>query len=62
MSMFWVVAAALTLAVIAVLAVPLIRRAAATPAVDQDQSNVALFEDQLSELERDRKLAAGHLR
>ncbi len=57
MSTFWVVAAALTLAVIAVLAVPLIRRAAAaaTAAVDQDQSNVALFEDQLSELERDRE-------
>jgi cytochrome c-type biogenesis protein CcmH len=54
-STFWVVAAAMTLAVIAVLAVPLIRRTVATPAVDQDRSNVALFEDQLSELERDRE-------
>jgi cytochrome c-type biogenesis protein CcmH len=54
-STFWVVAAALMLAVIGVLAVPLLRRAAAPPAVDQDRSNVALFEDQLAELERDRE-------
>ena len=54
MSTFWVVAAALTLAVIGVLAVPLLRRAAVAPAIDQERSNVALFEDQLAELERDR--------
>lgn len=54
MSTFWVVAAALTLAVIAVLAVPLMRRAATAPAEDQDRSNLALFQDQLSELARDR--------
>jgi cytochrome c-type biogenesis protein CcmH len=53
-SAFWVVVAALTLAVIGVLAVPLLRRAARPPAADQDRSNVALFEDQLAELERDR--------
>ena len=51
MSTFWVVAAALTLAVIAVLAVPLMRRAATAPAEDQDRSNLALFQDQLSELD-----------
>ncbi|MGH8665382.1 MAG: c-type cytochrome biogenesis protein CcmI [Burkholderiales bacterium] len=54
MSTFWVVAAAMTLAAMGVLAVPLLRRAAAAPAVDQDRSNIALFEDQLTELERDR--------
>jgi cytochrome c-type biogenesis protein CcmH len=53
-STFWVVAAALMLAVVAVLAVPLLRRGAAAPATDQDRSNVALFQDQLTELERDR--------
>lgn len=52
---FWVVAVALLLAVVALLAVPLIRRADAVgQAVDHDRSNVTLFQDQLSELERDR--------
>jgi cytochrome c-type biogenesis protein CcmH len=53
-STFWVLAAALTLAVLGVLAVPLMRRSAAAPAAEQQRSNVALFEDQLAELERDR--------
>ena len=54
MSTFWAVAGALTLAVVAMLAVPLMRRARRAPQAEQDRSNVALFEDQLSELERDR--------
>ncbi|MCC7081383.1 MAG: c-type cytochrome biogenesis protein CcmI [Burkholderiales bacterium] len=54
MSTFLVVAAALTLAVIGALAVPLRRRVAAPPEAEQDRSNIALFEDQLAELERDR--------
>lgn len=54
MSAFWVVAAALTLAVIGVLAVPLMRREASRPTAEQDRSNIALFRDQLAELERDR--------
>jgi cytochrome c-type biogenesis protein CcmH len=53
-STFWVVCAALTLAVVGVLAVPLLRRAASPPTQDQDRSNVALFQDQLAELVRDR--------
>jgi cytochrome c-type biogenesis protein CcmH len=42
------------LAVIGALAVPLLRRAPRGSAVDQDRSNVALFQDQLAELVRDR--------
>jgi cytochrome c-type biogenesis protein CcmH len=48
-------AAAMTLAVVAVLAVPLLRRAARPPTTEQDLSNVALYQDQLAELERDRE-------
>jgi cytochrome c-type biogenesis protein CcmH len=53
---FWVVAVALVVAVVVLLAVPLVRRPEAVEVVaDQDRSNVALFQDQLSELERDRE-------
>jgi len=52
---FWVVAVALLVAVVALLAVPLMRRSdAGERGVDTDRSNVTLFQDQLSELERDR--------
>ena len=52
---FWVVAVALLVAVVVVLAVPLIRRTdPGENGVDVDRSNVTLFQDQLSELERDR--------
>lgn len=55
MTTFWVVAIALTVAVVALLAVPLAkRRSEAEGGIDQDRSNVALFQDQLHELERDR--------
>src|SRR5690606_34174883 len=53
-SPFWIVAAALTIAVIGVLAVPLMRRTQRSAADEQDRSNVALYQDQLAELERDR--------
>ena len=56
MSTFWIVAAALTLAVVGVLAVPLLRRGTAAAAAEQARANVALFHDQLAELERDRSL------
>lgn len=52
---FWVVAVALLVAVVALLAVPLIRKSDIRDSgVDHDRSNVTLFQDQLSELERDR--------
>ncbi|MCC6534301.1 MAG: c-type cytochrome biogenesis protein CcmI [Burkholderiales bacterium] len=51
---FWIVAGAMMLAVVALLAVPLARRATHASGVDQDRSNIALFQDQLAELERDR--------
>jgi len=52
---FWVAAIALTAAVVALLAVPLAkRRGAGEVGIDHDRSNVALFEDQMAELERDR--------
>lgn len=51
---FWVVAVALMVAVVALLAVPLAkRRTAAEGGVDHDRSNIALFHDQITELERD---------
>lgn len=52
---FWVVAIAMMVAVVALLAVPLAKRRSSTePDVDHDRSNVALFQDQMAELERDR--------
>lgn len=52
---FWVVAIALMVAVVALLAVPLARRLGSVEGgVDHDRSNVALFQDQMTELERDR--------
>lgn len=54
MSTFLLVAAAMTLAVVGVLAIPLLKRAARPGGADQDRSNVALYHDQVSELERDR--------
>lgn len=52
---FWVVAVALLVAVVAVLAVPLAKRRVMQRAdIDHDRSNVALFQDQIAELERDR--------
>jgi len=52
---FWVVAVALLVAVVALLAVPLMRRSDTVEHdADTDRSNVTLFQDQLSELERDR--------
>lgn len=52
---FWVVAVALMVAVVALLAVPLSKRRSAEPGgVDHDRSNIALFQDQMTELERDR--------
>jgi cytochrome c-type biogenesis protein CcmH len=54
-STFWVVCAALALAVVGVLAVPLLRRTASIPVQEQERSNVALFQDQLTELVRDRE-------
>lgn len=53
---FWVVAVCLLVAVVALLAVPLVRRHAGSSGVDEADSNVALFRDQLLELERDRDL------
>ncbi|HLN24303.1 MAG TPA: c-type cytochrome biogenesis protein CcmI, partial [Patescibacteria group bacterium] len=47
----WIVFAALTLAVLALLLVPLLRRQTAAPArIDYD---VAVYRDQLTEVERD---------
>lgn len=55
MTTFWVVAIALMVAVVALLAVPLAkRRSAGADDVDHDRSNVALFQDQMAELARDR--------
>lgn len=52
---FWVVAIAMTVAVVALLAVPLAkRRGSDDRGVDHDRSNVELFRDQMAELERDR--------
>jgi cytochrome c-type biogenesis protein CcmH len=53
-STFWVVAGALTLLVVAALAVPLLRRERSHERIQADQSNVSLYRDQLAELERDR--------
>lgn len=54
MSTFWIAAGALTLFVVAALAASmLVRRRAASPP-RADASNVALYRDQLAELERDR--------
>ena len=51
---FWVVAVCLLLAVVILLAIPFVRGQIEGTGVDQDRSNVALFQDQLVELERDR--------
>jgi len=53
---FWVAAVSLTLVVVVALAVPLAGRARAEPQREHDRSNVALYQDQLRELERDRDL------
>jgi cytochrome c-type biogenesis protein CcmH len=53
-SAFWLMAAAMTLLVVGVLAVPLLKRTLQPGGADQDRSNVALYHDQLAELERDR--------
>jgi cytochrome c-type biogenesis protein CcmH len=53
-STFWVVAGALTLLVVAALAVPLLRRTRSDVQIDSDASNVELYQDQIVELERDR--------
>ena len=55
MSTFWIVAGALTLLVVAALAVPMLARNRPGPRVAPDASNVALYRDQLAELERDRE-------
>jgi len=52
---FWVAAITLLVAVVALLAVPLVRRRGDSIGLDQDRSNVVLYHDQLRELERDHK-------
>jgi len=59
MSTFWVIAGALTLLVVAALAVPLLHRSRSGVQIESDASNVELYQDQLVELERD--LAQGTL-
>ena len=54
MSTFWIAAGALTLLVVAALAAPLIGRHRARVRIAPDAANVALYHDQLAELERDR--------
>lgn len=51
---FWVAAVALMLAVVVALAVPLMGRARIEDRREHDRSNIALYRDQLRELERDR--------
>ncbi len=53
MTTFWVAAITLLIAVVALLAVPLVRRRDESVGLDQDRSNVVLYHDQLRELERD---------
>ena len=55
MSTFWIAAGALTLLVVAALAVPLLSRNRSSPRIAADAANVALYRDQLAELERDRE-------
>lgn len=55
MTTFWVAAVTLLIAVVALLAVPLVRRRSDSVGFDQDRSNVVLYHDQLRELERDHK-------
>ena len=58
MSMFWVYAALLTATALAILITPLLRnRSKAAPAISRQTSNLAVFRDQLAELDAD--LAAG---
>jgi cytochrome c-type biogenesis protein CcmH len=52
-STFWAAAAAVLLAVVAALCIPLLRRSHASQGADQDRANVALYHDQLAELTRD---------
>jgi cytochrome c-type biogenesis protein CcmH len=54
MSTFWIVAGALTLLVVAALAVPMLGRNRTSPRIVPDAANIALYRDQLAELERDR--------
>ena len=54
MSTFWIAAGALTLLVVAALAAPMLGRNRTAPRFGQDAANVALYRDQLAELERDR--------
>ena len=54
MSTFWIAAGALTLLVVAALAVPLAGRNRGQPRVAHEAASVALYRDQLAELERDR--------
>jgi cytochrome c-type biogenesis protein CcmH len=51
--MIWIVFAAMTAVVIAVLILPVLRREAASPAADRNAFDRAVFRDQLSELDRD---------
>ena len=55
MSTFWIVAGALTLLVVAALAAPMIGRSRSRARIAPDAANVALYRDQLAELERDRE-------
>jgi len=49
---FWIAAAVLTAGVVALLSLPLMRRAA--PPVSTEEADLAVYRDQLAELERDR--------
>ena len=53
MTTFWIAAGALTLLVVAALAAPLVTRQRVSTRIAQDEANVALYRDQLAELERD---------
>lgn len=59
MVLFWLIASVLVAAALLVLLPPLLRRSARSPAVSRSATNVAVYRDQLRELEND--LAAGVL-
>jgi len=59
MTIFWILAGGLALLAISFVVAPLLRRSGPEADVDQDQVNLALFKQQLGELDND--LAAGKL-